>query len=61
MHKKRGNMVSKITVFQILNLMTDDDFEFLQENNPSSMLSLCNALSIELQELKENTQKNYAN
>jgi len=54
-------MVSKITVFQILNLMTDDDFEFLQENNPSSMLSLCNALSIELQELKENTQKNYAN
>tara|TARA_B110000977_G_C10893073_1_gene422204 strand:+ start:258 stop:422 length:165 start_codon:yes stop_codon:yes gene_type:complete len=54
-------MVSKLTVLQVLNLMTDEDFSFLQENEPASMLSLCNALSIEIQELKENTQKNYAN
>ena len=54
-------MVSKISVWQVLNLMSNEDFIFLQENEPTSMKSLCNALSIELQENKENTQKNYAN
>ncbi len=33
--------------------MTEDDFSYLMEYEPDTILSLCNALSIELQEAKE--------
>jgi len=47
-------MVSKITVEQVFNMMSDDDFAYLMEFEPITLYSLCNGLSIELQENKEN-------
>ena len=47
-------MVSKITVEQVFNMMSDDDFAYLMEFEPDTLFSLCNGLSIELQENKEN-------
>jgi hypothetical protein len=54
-------MVSKITVNQVFGMMSDDDFAYLVEYEPETISSLCNALSIELQEQRENQNKNYAN
>ena len=48
------SMVSKITVKQVFNMMSDDDFAYLMEFEPTTLYSLCNGLSIELQENKEN-------
>jgi len=48
------NMVSRITVNQVFGMMSDDDFAYLVEYEPDTISSLCNALSIELQENKEN-------
>ncbi len=48
------NMVSKLSVLQVMQIMSEDDFTYLMEYEPDTILSLCNALSIELQELKEN-------
>ena len=47
-------MVSKLSVLQVMQMMTDDDFAFLQEYEPSTLSALCSSLSIELQEKKEN-------
>ena len=47
-------MVSKITVNQVFTMMSDDDFAYLMEFEPDTLSSLCNALSIELQEKLEN-------
>ena len=47
-------MVSKITVNQVFTMMSDDDFAYLMEYEPETLSSLCNALSIELQEKLEN-------
>jgi len=47
-------MVSKLSVLQVMQIMSEDDFTYLMEYEPDTILSLCNALSIELQELKEN-------
>ena len=47
-------MVSKITVNQVFTMMSDDDFAYLMEYEPETLSSLCNALSIELQEELEN-------
>ena len=47
-------MVSKITVNQVFGMMSDDDFAYLVEYEPETISSLCNALSIELQERLEN-------
>ena len=42
--------------------MDEDDFSYLMEHEPYTVSSLCNSLSIELQELKEKPKdKNYAN
>ena len=54
-------MVSKITVNQVFTMMSDDDFAYLMEYEPETLSSLCNALSIELQEKKEKKQYEYAN
>jgi len=48
------SMVSKLSVLQVMQIMTEDDFMYLMEYEPDTILSLCNALSIELQENKEN-------
>tara|TARA_R110000803_G_scaffold199645_1_gene263760 strand:+ start:89 stop:334 length:246 start_codon:yes stop_codon:yes gene_type:complete len=48
------SMVSKLSVLQVMQMMTDDDFAFLQEYEPSTLSALCSSLSIELQEKKEN-------
>lgn len=34
--------------------MSDNDFAYMMEYEPGTIMSLCNALSIELQESKEN-------
>ncbi len=47
------SMVSKLSVLQVMQIMTEDDFMYLMEYEPDTVLSLCNALSIELQEAKE--------
>ena len=47
-------MVSKLSVLQVMQIMTEDDFSYLMEYEPDTILSLCNALSIELQEELEN-------
>jgi len=47
-------MVSKLSVEQVFQVMSDDDFTYLNEYEPDTLISLCNALSIEYQEKKEN-------
>jgi len=47
-------MVSKLSVLQVMQIMTDDDFSFLMEHEPKQISSLCNVLSVELQEAREN-------
>jgi len=47
------SMVSKLSVLQVMQIMSDDDFMYLMEYEPNTVLSLCNALSIELQESRE--------
>jgi hypothetical protein len=47
------SMVSKLSVLQVMQIMSDDDFSFLMEYEPKQILSLCNALSVELQEARE--------
>ena len=47
-------MVSKLSVLQVMQMMSDDDFIYLIEYEPDTISALCNALSIEIQELKEN-------
>ena len=46
-------MVSKLSVLQVIQIMSDDDFSFIMEYQPNQISSLCNALSIELQETRE--------
>ena len=48
------SMVSKLSVLQVMPIMSDDDFAYLNEYEPDTVVSLCNALSIEIQEAKEN-------
>jgi len=48
------SMVSKLSVLQVMQIMSDDDFMYLMEYEPDTVSSLCNALSIELQESREN-------
>jgi len=47
------SMVSKLSVLQVIQIMSDDDFSFIMEYQPNQISSLCNALSIELQETRE--------
>jgi hypothetical protein len=47
------SMVSKLSVLQVMQIMSDDDFSFLMEYEPKQISSLCNALSVELQEARE--------
>jgi hypothetical protein len=47
-------MVSKLTVEQVFQIMSDNDFAYLNEYEPETLISLCNALSIEYQEKLEN-------
>ncbi len=47
------SMVSKLSVEQVLQVMSDDDFAYLNEYEPETLISLCNALSIEYQEKEE--------
>ena len=54
-------MVSKLTVEQVFQVMSEDDFAYLNEYEPETLYSLCNALSIELQEKKEKKQYEHAN
>ena len=42
-------------------MMSDDDFIYLAEYEPETINSLCNGLSIELQERLEGKKKDYAN
>jgi hypothetical protein len=49
-----ASMVSKLSVLQVIQIMTEDDFVYLTEYEPDTVKSLCSALSIELQEQKEN-------
>ena len=46
-------MVSNLSVLQVIQMMTDDDFLYFSEYEPDTILSLCSALSIELQKNKE--------
>lgn len=46
-------MVSKLSVLQVMQIMSDDDFSYLMEYEPDTINALCNSLSIELQEKKE--------
>jgi hypothetical protein len=56
------SMVSKLSVLQVMQIMSDDDFSYLMEYEPDTVESLCNALSIELQEAREEIKdKNYVN
>ena len=50
-------MVSKLSVLQVMQIMSDDDFSYLMEYEPDTIASLCNALSVELQEIKEQNKK----
>jgi len=52
-------MVSKLSVLQVMQIMSDDDFAYLNEYEPYTVVSLCNALSIEIQEAKENESTSY--
>lgn len=47
-------MASKLSVLQVMQIMTDDDFSYLMEYEPSTLDALCSSLSIELQETIEN-------
>ena len=47
------SMVSKLSVLQVMQIMSDDDFSYLMEYEPNTINALCNSLSIELQEKKE--------
>jgi len=51
-------MVSKLTTSQVFKMMSDNDFIYLMEFEPETLSSLCNALSIELQEKLENEGTN---
>jgi hypothetical protein len=51
-------MVSKLSVLQVVQMMSDNDFIYLIEYEPDTISALCNALSIELQELKEDEGTN---
>jgi len=53
------SMVSKLSVLQVMQIMSDDDFMYLMEFEPDTILSLCNALSIELQEAREKPKEKY--
>jgi hypothetical protein len=53
------SMVSKLSVLQVMQIMSDDDFAYLNEYEPYTVVSLCNALSIEIQEAKENESTSY--
>ena len=46
-------MVSKLSVLQVMQVMSDDDFSYMMEYEPRTIMSLCNALSVELQESRE--------
>jgi len=48
------SMVSKLSVLQVMQIMSDNDFAYMMEYEPDTVMSLCNALSVELQESKEN-------
>ena len=52
-------MVSKLSVLQVMQIMSDDDFSYLMEYEPNTISSLCNALSIELQEAREKPKEKY--
>lgn len=47
-------MISKLSVREVFNIMSEDDLAYLMEYEPLTLNSLCNALSIELQEEIEN-------
>jgi len=47
-------MENSFTAYQILQMMSDDDFAYLADYSPESIDSMCISLSIELQENKEN-------
>jgi hypothetical protein len=51
-------MVSKLSVQQVFQVMSEDDFAYLMEYEPETVYSLCSALSIELQEQKEQLKTN---
>ena len=51
-------MVSKLSVLQVMQVMSDDDFSYMMEYEPKTIMSLCNALSVELQESKEDESTN---
>jgi len=53
------SMVSKLSVLQVMQIMSDDDFSYLMEFEPDTISSLCNALSIELQEAREKPKEKY--
>jgi hypothetical protein len=46
-------MVSNLSVLQVIQMMTDDDFLYFHEFEPNTIPNLCSALSIELQKKKE--------
>ena len=52
-------MVSKLSVLQVMQIMSDDDFSYMMENEPETVVSLCNASSIELQEAKQYENTSY--
>lgn len=47
-------MISKLSVREVFRIMGEDDLAYLMEYDPQTLNSLCNALSIELQEEIEN-------
>lgn len=47
-------MISKLSVREVFSIMSEDDLAYLMEYEPLTLNSLCNALSIELQEEIEN-------
>lgn len=45
-------MESSFTTYQILQMMSDDDFAYLADYNPESIDNMCVSLTIELLESK---------
>ena len=41
-------MIANYSTFQLLQMMTDEDFAYIMDNDPSQIQSICISLTLEL-------------
>ena len=46
-------MISKYTTYQLLQMMTDEDFNYMLENDPYYINAMCISLTLELAPLEK--------